>query len=348
MSREVHLGEAILDGVNVESISSLLTSTTQNLTRPNKLIRRKLAFKGSDFLGDGFLISTAEAEDLLKKSPIESEVLKPFLNAQDLNTVPSRIGPRWIVDMRERSENDARKFKLCWRIIEENVKPERLKKDAAKYPKMVEQWWQHWNSRPELYEKLASVEIVIAIPIVSKYQVAAIVGTSQVFGAALVVCPVDSYGFFAILSSWMHRSWAEWWGSKMRNDFRYSISDCFDSFPLCAASVSLENLGRDLDLLQRKIADNRNIGLTKIYGFVNSENSQDADIIQLRELHEKIDREVARAFGFDIEIGEYELAEFQGLLQWGPPSSQRIEILQLLLAENQRQHDEGAIEWPTK
>jgi hypothetical protein len=65
-------------------------------------------------------------------------------------------------------------------------------------------------------------------------------------------------------------------------------------------------------------------------------------------LHEKIDREVAKAYGFDIEIGEYELAEFQGLLQWGPPSSQRIEILQLLLAENQRQHDEGVIEWPTK
>ena len=81
---------------------------------------------------------------------------------------------------------------------------------------------------------------------------------------------------------------------------------------------------------------------------VNAENQNEADIILLRNLHEKIDREVVNAFGFDIEIGEYELAEFQGLLQWGPPAGQRIEILQLLLAENQRQHDEGVVEWPTK
>ena len=81
---------------------------------------------------------------------------------------------------------------------------------------------------------------------------------------------------------------------------------------------------------------------------VNSRLCEDADIDSLRVLHEKVDREVVKTFGLKIEIGEYELAEFQGLLQWGPPSSQRIEILQLLLAENQRQHDEGVIEWPTK
>ena len=131
MSREVGVGTAILDGREVSSISSLLTSAEQNLTRPNLLSREISVYEGSYFLGDGFLISVDEAQALLKSSPTESEVLKPFINAYDLNSVPSRIGPRWIIDMRERSEIDSRKFKMCWKIIEENVKPERLKKDAV-------------------------------------------------------------------------------------------------------------------------------------------------------------------------------------------------------------------------
>ena len=348
MSREVGVGTAILDGREVSSISSLLTSSDQNLTRPNVLYRQISAYEGSYFLGDGFLISTDEARAILKSSPIESEVLKPFINAHDLNSVPSRIGPRWIIDMRERSEKDSRKFKMCWKIIEDNVKPERLKKDAVKYPKMVEQWWQHWNSRPELYQMMSTINQVVVIPRVSKIQIPALVSSKQVISSALVVCPVESFGFFALISSWMHRSWSQWWGSGMQDRFRYSISDCFGTFPLCKVNQVLDDLGEELDELQRVIAKNREIGLTQIYNLVNTASINDSDIDSLRGIHEKIDREVVRAFGFEIEIGEYELAEFQGLLQWGPPSSQRIEILQLLLAENQRQHDEGVIEWPTK
>jgi hypothetical protein len=176
----------------------------------------------------------------------------------------------------------------------------------------------------------------------------AIVTSRQVFSSALAICPVGSFGFFALLSSWMHRSWAQRWGSKMRNDFRYSITDCFDTFPFCISTSELERLGEDLDRMQRDIAINRDIGLTKLYNLVNSYSCEDRDIILLRALHEKIDREVASAFGLKIEIGEYEFAEFEGLIQWGPPENQRIEILQLLLAENQRQQIEGVIEWPTK
>ena len=195
---------------------------------------------------------------------------------------------------------------------------------------------------------MATINLAVVIPRVSKYQVPALVSSKQVLSSALVVCPVGSFGFFALISSWMHRSWAQWWGSKMRNDFRYSISDCFDTFPFCISNKMLDKSGKDLDEMQRVLAIQRDIGLTKLYNLVNSQSCEDPDIKLLRTLHEKIDREVIKSFGFKIEIGEYELAEFQGLLQWGPPASQRIEILQLLLAENQRQHNEGVIEWLTK
>ena len=103
-----------------------------------------------------------------------------------------------------------------------------------------------------------------------------------------------------------------------------------------------------MDSLQRKLAIQRDVGLTKLYTLVNTPSCKDADIVKLRDLHEEIDREVVSIYGFDIELGEFEIAEFKGQPQWGPSASQRIEILQLLLAENQRQQVEGVIEWPAK
>ena len=346
---QVDNGEiAVLDGMPVKSISSMLTSSEENLSRPEPLARRKMLFQGSDFHGKGFVLSEQEARAILKDSPKEIEVLRPCLNAADLNENPLRVGKNWIIDMRELSEKDAKVFSQCWKVIERRVKPERMEEDAIKYPRMVNQWWQHWNPRPDLYLKMSTLDFVVVIPRVSKFQIPAIVDSKQVLVSALSVAPVASFSFFALVSSWMHRSWAQWWGSGLQDRFRYSITDCFDTFPFCDQSNELEKLGAELDQFQREVAKNRNLGLTKIYNMVNSRLCEDADIDSLRVLHEKVDREVVKTFGLKIEIGEYELAEFQGLLQWGPPSSQRIEILQLLLAENQRQHDEGVIEWPTK
>jgi hypothetical protein len=113
-------------------------------------------------------------------------------------------------------------------------------------------------------------------------------------------------------------------------------------------TTKLEVLGQSLDDLQRQIALKRDIGLTKLYTLVNSVSCNEEDIVKLREVHEAIDREVVNAYGFKIDLGQFEIAEFKGQPQWGPPASQRIEILQLLLAENQRQQVEGVIEWPTK
>ena len=246
MSRMEQITSAVLDGKPVKSISSMLASGEDNLNRPNSLNRTKLAYQGSNVLGSGFLMPKEEALELLKVAPEESQVLKPCLNAADLNRNSSRNGDNWVVDMRELSEKESKKYVNCWSHIEHFVKPERAKMDAKKYPKMVNKWWQHWNARPDLYAKMEDIDTVIAIPIVSKHQVPAMVASDQVLTYSLTVCPVESYGFFALLSSWLHRSWAQWWGSKMRNDFRYSITDCFDTFPFCSTNQELEKLGKSI------------------------------------------------------------------------------------------------------
>jgi hypothetical protein len=273
-------------------------------------------------------------------------VIFPYLNGELLNSQPERKGTKYIIDFRQRSETQAKNFKEPWSWVEKYVKPERMKKDPTKYPKMVNQWWTHWNDRPELYSVLDTKENAVAISIVSSYMIPAYVESNSVFSSALAVWPNSDFAFFAILSSWQHRSWGQWWGSSMRGDFRYSLSDCFETFPLPEGTLELDKFGREIDELQRSIALDRSIGLTKIYGLINKGISSDADILKLKNLHESLDRAVVRAYGFDIELGPYELSNFRNVQQWGPPASQRIEILQLLLAENVRQQAEGVIEWP--
>jgi hypothetical protein len=129
---------------------------------------------------------------------------------------------------------------------------------------------------------------------------------------------------------------------------RYSITDVFRTFPFVRPTELAQSLGKELHGTQMRIAEEYELGLTEIYNKVNSMDSLESWVRELRDIHEKIDRYFVDLYGFNLNLGTYEVAEFEKTLQWGPPASQRIEILQLLLAENQRQQVEGVIEWPTK
>lgn len=340
---------AQLNGRIVERISNSLTVESLNLYTPNRLERMKIAFEGSYPLGDGFLLMPEIADQIFIENPEEKEVIHPYLNGDDLGSSVTRSGERWIIDFRDLSMAKARKYKRAWSIVEREVKPKRLEKDPEKYPRMVHQWWQHWNPRMELYEALENLDLAIVIPKTSKYMVPALVDANQVFSKALAVIPSDDFALFSVISSWVHRSWVEWWSAGMDTRFRYSISDGVDTFPFPKRREGLKELGKELHLLQLRTAKNQELGITKIYSLVNSiDDDVDAEIGALRKLHREIDEQVLKNFDFELELGPYESSEFKYVVQWGPPASQRIEILQLLLAENQRQQVEGVIEWPAK
>ena len=59
---------------------------------------------------------------------------------------------RYVINFGERDEEECRRrWPELMAIVEENVKPERITKDAKKYPRMVNEWWKFWNARPELH-----------------------------------------------------------------------------------------------------------------------------------------------------------------------------------------------------
>lgn len=328
-----------LDGRHVRRITPSLDDDALGAAQPKRLPRPKTAHKGSVLQGDGFLLTEAEANHLLSADPRMGEIVHPYLNGEDVNSSPTQSGSRWVVDFREMTELQARRYPLGWQRLEDTVRPERLKKDATQYPRMVHEWWKHWNTRVALYEALEHLESVIVLSTVSKHVVPAKVSARQVFSSALVVWPSQDDGFFALLSSNYHRFWAEQWGSTMGQRFRYSLSDVYETLPLPPALDALAESGSELLDLQRHLCKSMGLGLTKLYSALNNPKDKTPQLSALRELHVDLDALVAEAYGFKLIQGKYGWSEFRGVLQFGPNDEARSQMLSDLMSANRRAAD---------
>ncbi len=73
----------------------------------------------------------------------------------------------------------------------------------------------------------------------------------------------------------------------------------FETFPLPEVTDEMRELGDRLDTYRRDVMLKRQLGLTKLYNKVFDKSVADADIVELREIHRKIDEATVRAYGWD-------------------------------------------------
>ena len=128
----------------------------------------------------------------------------------------------------------------------------------------------------------------------------------------------------------------------MKKDQRYSLTDCFETFPLpeftgapCHARI------QDDYFRERKRAMLiRHEGLTKTYNRFNDSAEISADIKKLRELHIEMDQSVAGAYGWtDLELGHGFHETKQGV-RFTISEPARREVLQRLLRLNHERYAE--------
>lgn len=138
----------------------------------------------------------------------------------------------------------------------------------------------------------------------------------------------------------------------LKDDLGYAPSDCFETYPFpsdFATDPALELAGEAYYGFRAWLMVARDKGLTRTYNdFHDRRLHADPEIIELRRLHDAMDREVLRAYGwhdlaeaavpvFLDETNEDEFA-YQGRLFW--PSAFRDEVLARLLALNAERHQE--------
>lgn len=332
-----------VDGVPVPRISTLLEPEGRVSGRPLRLREnRGIAFQGCVVLGMGFVVEPGTAASWLEKDERNREVLAPYLVGEDLNTQPDLSPTRWAIDFNERTEQEASTFEAPWRHVSAHVRPERMKKDAKKYPRMVNEWWKYWNSRPAMRAAIEPFATVLAISLVSKAVMPVRVTADQIFSHRVAVFANDSAGFQAILSSSVHWCWAVKYSSTLETRVNYTPTDAFETLPRPVESRRLYDAGEILEGERRALMLRRGLGLTALYNLVNDPTMSDSDISRLRDIHVEVDAATLDAYGWDDIDPDHGFHTYRQMERWTVSPAARVEILDRLLELNhERARAEG-------
>ena len=92
-------------------------------------------------------------------------------------------------------------------------------------------WWQYGDKRPALYQAIGGLDRVLTNSQISAMLQFAFLPSNMVYSHALNVYPMQTYAAFCALQSRPHEIWARFFGSSMKDDLRYTPSDCFETFP---------------------------------------------------------------------------------------------------------------------
>ena len=342
-----------------------------------------MGFTFDDTDKKGVATSLAEMERLIAANPKNREAIVPYIGGAEVNRSPTHAHHRYAINFgelplrrdpslppwprmneQERTScihrgvvpNDYRGAVAAdWPdllgIVKENVKPERTTKDAKKYPRMVYEWWKYWNPRPELYAAITGLGRVLAVNCGANPHLAlAFLPQSLVFANTLAIFPLPTNAAFCALQSRPHELWARFFGSSMKDDLRYTPSDCFETFPFpedWETHPDLEAAGRTYYEYRSALMIENNEGLTKTYNRFHDPYERGPAIQRLRELHAAMDRAVLDAYGWtdiptdcdfllDHEIDEETWGARKKPYRYRWPDEVRDEVLARLLELNSR------------
>jgi hypothetical protein len=211
-----------------------------------------------------------------------------------------------------------------------------------------EKWWQFIRPRPELQRAIADARRVLVVSRVGQHAAFAFLPAGLVYSESLVVFPLTTHAAFCALQSRPHEVWARFFGSSMKDDLRYTPSDCFETFPFpedWTERADLEGAGRTYYEHRAALMIERDEGLTKTYNRFHDPEQTDPKIAELRELHAAMDRAVLEAYGWgdidttcefilDYEDDEEDAGRRRKPWRYRWPDAVRDEVLARLIALN--------------
>lgn len=253
---------------------------------------------------------------MVHAQPSVTEVLRPYMIADDfLSTVPP-APRRFVIDFGARSILEAKRFGPVFDRIERLVLPDRREKAAeeeernkealAENPKarvnghhknFLKRWWLHSYGRAALLEKVRELPRYVACGCVTKRPVFVFVSSAinpnaalQVFGFA------DDYSF-GVLQSDTHWRWFVERCSTLKGDFRYTSNTVYDSFPWPQSPTieqvrSVAKAGAQLRALRDLLMAEHGYSLRELYRTLELPGDN-----PLKHAHSTLDSAVRKAYG---------------------------------------------------
>jgi hypothetical protein len=328
-------GPFVLDEKATDGITAFLTPRGAVSGKPYRLkANEDTSFIGSYVLGMGFLLRPEEARRLIDKDARNKDVLFPYLNGEDLNSRPDQSPSRWAINFFDWPIERAMEYPDCFRIIEEKVKPERMRN---KRKERREKWWHYAEKCPALYRTIAGMGRVLVLCRVTKFLSVVVAPAGWVYSIETAVFGLKPERFFGFLQSSMYEPWVREYSSTLETRLRYSPSDCFENYPFPDSSAALESLGSTYAAIRGEIMVARQEGLTKVYNRFHDPEETSADIQKLRQLHVEMDHTVVAAYGWtDLDLGHGFHQTRQGLRYTISEPARREVLARLLMLNHER------------
>ncbi|MEW5994168.1 MAG: DNA methyltransferase, partial [Candidatus Zixiibacteriota bacterium] len=303
-----------------------------DVTRCKALVANQaLCSPGVKLHGDGFIVSREKAGELgLGHRPGLDGHIRRYRNGRDLT---GRSRDVMVIDLFGLSAESVRKqFPEVYQHLYATVREARKKavektgtRDAREY---LDRWWQFGKPRTELRPALMGLNRYIATVETMKHRIFQFLDASVLPDNMLVAVASDSAFHLGILSSRIHVVWALRSGGRqgVGNDPRYSKSRCFDPFPFPDATATtrarIGALAEELDDTRKLVfAEHPDITLTALYNVLAAVrdgrplSSKERDVqargraLIIKDLHDQLDSEVARAYGWPVDLSDDEILE---------------------------------------
>ncbi len=259
----------------------------------------------------------AEIDSLTTSNPRNAERIFPYIGGEEVNDHPehkhsryvisfedfplqrSHVGSSWSGATGDQEEawlrtgivphDYPKPVAADWpdllRIVEQKVKPERQLNNRESYRRY---WWQFAEKRPEQAASLAGLKRTIVVARVGQHVSFTFVSPRSVFSEQLVVCALEAASTFCCLQSRPHEIWARFSSSSMKDDLRYTTTDCFETFPFPAGfetNAVLEAAGREYYEFRAALMQDLWLGLTEIYNLFHAPD--DEALARLEALYRK-------------------------------------------------------------
>jgi hypothetical protein len=370
--------QVLLDGSVVRRISSFLWEGSVD-SAPARLENRLFSL-GSKIYGQGFLFDDADtaANPLAALSALrlgnadEARRVFPYIGGEEVTTDPEQQPDRWAIYLSDlKEEAELAPFPNLRRIVHDKVRPERERLgDNPNNVPLKRRWWAYQAHRPELYAALRPLPRCLVVPRVAHSLVFAWQPTDRIFSEQLVVFAISEDAGFAALQARPHEIWTRFFASTLEDRLRYTPSDCYETFPFPPGWESigpLREIGAQYNAFRAALMTRQGEGLTKTYNRfhdpehdgsgVDGRDPTDVitDIVELRRLHDEMDRAILDAYGwtdikptceflldYEVEDDDEEGGKRKKKKPWRYrwPDEVRDEVLARLLELNRQRAEE--------
>jgi len=344
--------ERTLDGQPVVHINSHLKAHPE-YKNPHVLAPCIVWSRGTTFLGEGFVLSAAEREELLTGSPESTAIIQQLMGGSDILGRADGRPSRFVINFGEADIHSASAYPAAFQRLVTTVKPQR---DRLTRQIHEHCFWKHWDKRKELYAALAPMSQTVVFPMVSKHVVYSIAedANSTVFSDQLGIIANGQLELFALMQSQVNIVWVLANSNRRGEGVRMSIRACLGTFPFpenWQTDPTLEAAGKTYYEFRAELMVRNDEGLTKTYNRFHDPNNNEPDIVKLRELHAAMDRAVLDAYGWDDISTDCEFLLDYAIDEetWGNkkkpyryrwPEAVHDEVLARLLELNQQRYQE--------